>query len=201
MLLSSISTDSWGYVPHIAISLGVVIFAIASLAATEILPPHPFSWRELSRPKTLGAVVLLLMGTLPFAGALVTIFVDPVTTLRPILVELGLVRGAGAVVEKNIRGIWGEPGCAVTYTIILKDGLLTIRSLKSVAGQDPMNIKMEAERGFGNRLVAVVREPLENRGEQHRFIYSEIGGGSREQLTWEIVKRGMPNILDRCEPE
>jgi hypothetical protein len=202
LALRGVPTDEFGYAPHLLVILVVAIFVIASLAITEIIPWHSRSLRDWSRPKVLGSFVGLIMGALGLAAGVTPIFNPPAATeeslqaVRKQLEAGGITRGVASLVEAHIAGIWGEPGCQVTYNFALDKGLLTVTSIKSVTGQSPLMLELQAEPGVGGRLVSSVLMPLPQRGDQHEFLYEKAG--AREFLTWVIKKREISLKLDRC---
>ena len=216
LALRGVPTEDFGYAPHLLILLVVAIFVIASLAITEIIPWRSRSLRDWQRPKVLGSFVGLIMGALGLAVGLTPIFNPPAATdqmvkelserteatgksvddVRKRLEEAGVTRGAASLVERHINGTWGEPGCRVTYELALDNGLLKVESRQSVAGQSPLKMELQAEPGTGSRLVTSVVMPLNDRGDQHEFLYQRAG--AREFLIWVIKKREISLQLDRC---
>ena len=202
LALRGVSVEDFGYFPHLLVLLAVAIFLIASLAITDIIPWHSENLRDWSRPKVLGSFIALIMGSLGLAAGLTPIFNSPAATAKSLadvskrLEEAGITRGDDSQIEKYIYGSWGEPGCHVTYHIALDKGLLTVVSRKSVDGQVPLKIELQAERGGANRMVASVIDPLKERGEQHEFLYEQAG--THEFLTWIIKRREISLRLDRC---
>jgi hypothetical protein len=201
--LRGVPSEQFGYVPHLLILLAVAIFIVASLAITEIIPWHSRSLRDWSRPKVLGSFVGLMMGAIGLAAGLTPLFNPPAATEKTVedvrrrLEDAGITRGQESLVEKNINGIWGEPGCQVTYDLALEKGLLKVASVKSVTGQRSLQLELQAEPGAGGRLVASVVMPVADRGNQHEFVYERAG--TREFLTWVIKKRETSLKLDRCQ--
>ena len=216
LALRGVPTEDFGYAPHLLILLVVAIFVVASLAITEIIPWRSRSLRDWQRPKVLGSFVGLIMGALGLAAGLTPIFNPPAATEKTVeevrkrteatgktvdevhkrLEEAGVTRGATSLVERHINGTWGEPGCLVTYDLALDKGLLTVGSRQSVAGQRPLKMELQAEPGMGSRLVTSVVLPLNERGDQHEFLYQQAG--AREFLTWVAKKREVSLRLDRC---
>lgn len=208
-ILGNVSDDAVGKLPRILIILLLGIFITASLATTEIFPWHSRRFREWQRPKVLGSVVLLLLGSVAFIAGVAAVFAPPnateatasktlktVAQVQEHLIEAGITRGKNSLVEQHIDGLWGEPGCQVTYAVVLNNGLLTIASDNSVKGQNPFRIELETEPGRADRLVASVVMPLDERGDQHEFTYQVVG--AREFLSWVIKKREVSLKLDRC---
>jgi hypothetical protein len=175
LALRGVPTTEGGYGPHLLIVLAFSIFVTASLAITEIIPWGSRSLRDWQRPKVLGSFVGLIMGGLGLAVGLKPLFDPPVEEVRKRLEEAGVGSGKAALIEQHINGIWGEPGCQVTYGIGLDKGLLTIESQRSVAGQSPLRLELQAEPGRSHRLVASVALPLQYRGDQHEFLYERAG--------------------------
>jgi hypothetical protein len=201
--LRGVPQDEFGYGPHLLILLAVAIFVVASLAITEIIPWHSRSLRDWSRPKVLGSFVGLMMGAVGLAAGLTPLFNPPGATektleeVRKRLDDAGITRGQASLIERHINGLWGEPGCRVTYDLALHNGLLKVSSVKSVAGQSPLQYEFQAEPGTGGRLVTSVVVPLPDRGDQHEFVYEQAG--AREFLTWVRKKREISLKLDRCQ--
>ena len=203
LALRGVPTEEFGYAPHLLILLVIAIFITASLAITEIIPWGSTSLRDWQRPKVLGSFVGLIMGALGLAVGLTAIFNPPAATEKTLsdvkqrLEDAGITRGDASLIERHINGMWGEPGCQVTYDLALGKGQLTIASGKSVPGQNPLNMELAAEPGTGARLVTSVMMPLQERGDTHEFLYEQVG--TREFLTWVIKKREISLKLDRCQ--
>jgi len=202
MALRGVPSNEFGYAPHLLILLAVAIFLVASVAISQIIPWHSRSLRDWSRPQVLGSFVGLIMGALGLTAGLTPVFNPPAATektvdeVRKRLEDAGITRGAKSLVESQIVGTWGEPGCQVTYDLTFDKGLLTIASRRSVTGHSPLRMELQAEPGMGARLVASVVLPLNERGDQHEFLYER--SGAREFLTWVIKKREISLKLDRC---
>jgi len=210
LALRGVSTDEFGFTPHLLILLVIGISLIASLAITEIIPWGSRSFEDWRRPKVLGSFAGLTLGALGLVTGLTPIFSPPVATektvsdMRDRLQDAGIIRGADSLIERNIRGLWGEPGCQVTYQMELDKGLLTVSSQADAPGQNPLHIELQAEPGTSTRLVASVLNPLDQRGDQHEFLYEQSGSkpqSAREFLTWGIRKREISLKLDRCPQE
>lgn len=202
LALRGVPTDEFGYAPHVLILLVVAIFVTASLAITKIIPWGSRSLRDWQRPQVLGSFVGLIMGAVGLAAGLTPLFNPPAATektlaeVRDDLKNAGITKGNASLVERHIAGLWGEPGCQVSYDFALDNGLLTVASRRSVSGQSPLNLELKAEPGAGARLVASVLLPLQERGDQHEFLYEQAG--ARDFLTWVIRKREISLKLDRC---
>lgn len=209
IVLKNIPDESFGHWPRLLLVVMLGIFVVASLATTEIIPWRSRSFREWRRPKVLGSVVLLLMGGVAFVTGLANVFAPPVATeetgkkilgtvesVNSKLAEAGVAAGQSSLIEQHIAGLWGEPGCQVTYELTLNKGLLTVNSVRSVTGQSPLHMALEAQPGRSGHLVASVLSPTEERGEQHEFVYR--AAGDREFLAWMIKKRDLSLALDRC---
>lgn len=200
--LRGVPTDEFGYAPHLLIALVVAISIVASLAVTSIIPWHSRSLRDWARPKVLGSFVALIMGSLALAAGLVPLFNPPAATektvldIRRQLQDAGIAGGDASLIERAIAGRWGEPGCAVTYDIQKNKAHLSIASHRSVAGQSPLQLELQAEPGQGARMVASVIQPLDQRGEQHEFVYERAG--THEFLTWARKRHEISLKLDRC---
>ncbi len=203
--LNNVPTEPFGHAPRVLILLMLAIVVTASLAVTKIIPWRSLSFLEWQQPQVLGSFVGLIFGSLGLVVGLATVFNPPGATektveeIRDALEKGGIAKGQSSLVEKNIAGVWGEPGCQVTYQIRLDLGLLKIDSQKSALGQRPLVMELAAESGQARRLVASVIEPVGERGDQHEFVYERHG--TREFLTWIIKKREISLKLDRCSGE
>lgn len=194
--IGKVPTTEFGYWPRFLIAVILVISVTASLAITEIIPWRSRSFRDWRRPKVLASFLGLIMGAMVLANGLSLVFAPPPAKQETLEEVLDIIKGSDSLIERHIAGVWGEPGCAVTYTVALDNGLLMVESLKSIDGLAALKLKLKAEPGIGVRLVAGVLLPLEQRGDQHEFVYE--AAGALEFLTWAIKKREILLKLDRC---
>lgn len=199
--VANVPTDVFGQWPRVLILLVLVIAVVASLAITKVIPWGARSSREWLQPQVLGALVGLFINASGLTVGFTAVFNPPGATEKTQQEILAALRAAGVVggevslVERRIVGVWGEPGCAVTYQMQWNKRLLTVASKRSVPGQSPLFMQLKALPDVDNRLVAVVMEPLDERGNQHEFLFESHG--DREYLTW-MVKQQVALKLDRC---
>lgn len=77
---------------RILIAIMLVVFVVASLATTEIIPWHSTSLAEWRQPKVLGSVTLLLLGAAAFVVGIANVFApDPArqNTLDKVAIAVG----------------------------------------------------------------------------------------------------------------
>jgi hypothetical protein len=155
LVIANVSVREFGIWPRVLVVLLLAIFTVASLSSTEVLPWHSRSWADWRRPKVLGTVVYLLLGAAGFIAGIANAFDPPADreTQNAIRRDVAgvaqnteaLISGQGniadavgvgrpSLVRANIDGIWGEPGCAVTYRLRLNDRSLILSSLRDEPG-------------------------------------------------------------------
>ena len=227
LLLGNISTAQFGIWPRILIVGLLIIFVTASLATTEIIPWTSRSWTDWRRPKVLGTLVYMVLGGVGFVAGLANIFNPPAAEQQTLLEtkkDVGAVKrdtgqllkgqedigaavgvGAPSLIRQNIGGIWGRPGCAVTYSFTLSDRALKVRSIKSTTGMNPYNpeysVVAERNNAAANGERSSIMETTETVGFWPGFgvQFQYYTDGSTERLVWDHKKMTtMPLELGRC---
>jgi hypothetical protein len=113
--------------------------------------------------------------------------------------------GAPSLIRQKIAGVWGRPGCAVTYDFALDDRALTVRSVKSTAGMkryDPeFSVVADRNNLAANGERSSIMETTESVGFWPGFAvqFQYYTDGSTERLVWDHKKMAtMPLELVRC---
>jgi hypothetical protein len=96
----------------------------------------------------------------------------------------------------RIGGVWGEPGCAVTYRFRIVDRALIIDSLRQPPHTEPYHLVATITPASGDVLNVVGEEPATARGSAATFTYST--NGVVQRLRWDDRVRPVPLDLDRC---
>jgi hypothetical protein len=108
--------------------------------------------------------------------------------------ELGAT--GNSIARAKIPGIWGEPGCAVTYRFEIREKALTISSLKSEPGMVAYKGVGSIEAEQGNVLKTATASEGATKGISVAFRYQN--DGIKERLIWEDKANEMPTVLERC---
>lgn len=198
--------------------LAGIAVLLASLYRQELLPWKP------SRKKSDSAVVkssgfLEVIGQfVGFASALLGM-ISPTAVIesepgaieaeaRRANVQLEAVRKSndaiaqqlGASVNSTARekipGVWGEPGCAVTYRFEIKEKALIIESLKSPPEMEDYSALGTIEAEQGNLLKTSTVSRGADKGVAAEFRYES--NGVTEALFWHDKSREMAIRLQRC---
>jgi hypothetical protein len=91
----------------------------------------------------------------------------------------------------KIEGVWGEPGCAVSFRFLVNRQALLIESVRKPAGEAPYRAV--------STIVSVSDNGIETRGEDFRAaVISYWTNGVAEQLTWDDGPDRPPGKLRRC---
>jgi hypothetical protein len=210
MTFANISRERLGIWPWIFLSGLLALFFIASLAWEQVIPPlNRTSVKEWRKPKVFGGIVYLFLAATGFIVGVANIFDPPAS--RADLIDVGnsikedtgaiLVRqgdignalGVGRVslIRRNIDGIWGEPGCAVTYRLALNDRSLVMTSLRDEPGMAPFReeytISSDADRAgpSGERLSIMETNEVAGPHDGQGVIFTYGGNGTSAWLEWK----------------
>ena len=103
---------------------------------------------------------------------------------------------------KEVNGIWGRPGCKVTYDILIKQNSLSMTSLKSdglAPFQSIGTITGKSQIIGANAksvLINTTTENGEDRGKSYDFIYED--NGAIKRLKRVDKSRGLEVSFDYC---
>jgi len=137
VVVKNVPIANFGVLPRVLVVVLLVLFVIASFATTEVIPWHSRSWIEWRRPKVLGHIVYLLLGAAGFIGGVANIFGEPLASRKDVQAlsdKFGI--GRASLVREHIGGLWGRPGCKVTYRATLRYPVLSFVSEKDPPGVD-----------------------------------------------------------------
>jgi hypothetical protein len=96
----------------------------------------------------------------------------------------------------RIVGVWGEPGCAVTYRFRIAGGALIIDSIRQPPHTDSYHLVATIAPVSADVINVVGEEPSTARGSAATFTY--FTNGVTQRLRWDDRVRPVPLDLDRC---
>ncbi len=227
LVFGGVPVRDFGIWPRVLVLALLALFAVASLASTEVIPWGSRSWAEWRRPKVLGTIVYLLLGAAGFIAGVANIFNPPLAdqatqlAIRNEVGEIGndtdvLIAGQGNIAEamgigrislvrENIRGVWGEAGCAVTYRFGLNDRSLVMSSLRDEPGMAPFReeytILADTDRAgpSGERLSIMDTTEVGGAHDGQSVTFTYGGNGSSAWLEWKHRSQGInAQRLVRC---
>jgi hypothetical protein len=102
-----------------------------------------------------------------------------------------------SVARKSVPGIWGEPGCTMTYRFQIREKALIIESVKSPPGMNPYRAIGTIEAEQGNLLKTSTVSNGADKGVAAEFRYDS--NGVVESLYWHDKSREMAIRLQRCD--
>ena len=189
----------------------VVVFALATLGSVVAavvnaggLPRPGAGVKAFLEPPVLSRLLMAILSGLAVAGSFAPMF-DPraVTTEDLKQTEDRIIAAQKPALPpplpilSGINGVWGEPGCAVTYRFELRDDWLTVVGVKLPPGakSEPKSFTVVPDQKR-QTLVGTVQEPLAERGRADLFSY--FTDGKHERLTWKPQKDPVGLELDRC---
>lgn len=189
-------------IPFLAVvAVGAVVATLITSRDTPVRGMPLSSWLE---PKAIAAVFLAIVAGFSAVSLGLTV-IEPrgAVESKPRAIETKVDRllertpeaPPPARIREKIVGVWGEPGCAVTYRFSLKDKALTIDGERRPAGAPPWRLVATETGSEGDVLHAVGEAPAEAKGDAVTFTYS-VGGV--ERLTWDDQSGSVPLELDRC---
>lgn len=182
------------------------IGAIAGLFATEGAPLDARHWTAWLQPRPISFLFLAIFGSAGFMLDVLSIFEPrPAVESQPGAIEQGVNEIRVAVAPKatelprirlKLSGIWGEPGCAVTYRFAIRERALIVDSVRRPAGTPPHHLVATIVREHGDVMNITGEEPATARGKATTFTY--VTNGVIERLTWDDETTPVPLELDRC---
>lgn len=208
MVIANLPTGVLGIGPRVVVVALLAIFVCASLATTEIIPWGSRSWVHWRSPKVLGAVIYLVLGAAAFVAGVATIFNPPAAEQKTLVATQRAVIATGQKVDAIttmlkppasphlMNGVWGEPGCAVTFNLALKGDALIMTTKTLPAGYPAWRSVATITTRTTNEIQTVVDEPLADRGQAAVFTYR--GNGVTEHLIWRPIHSQVSTTLDRC---
>lgn len=226
LLIEKIDFARFGYWPRVMVLVLFFVSLFASLGATEVLPIGSRKIEDWLKLKVLGASVLTVIAAISFVVGLIPLFDPPAATeqtaraildvatktqedaeatrevtegISAALTEAGLVARDRQVLAGLVGGVWGEPGCEVTFRLELTSDELSMRSINAPDGVPPLNSIGEIDAIRGSTVKTTTRFPIEYRGNSVEFTY--VSSGTLETLIWNDRSRDHSVTLDRCNRE
>lgn len=193
-------TSAWAIVLVIAIAL---IAAATALITKEGLP-WGRRWHAWLQPLPIAYIYIAIFAAFGLAGGVLS-QIKPAPEKGPSGVEEGIdrilaeVRPRPAATPRillKLPGIWGEPGCAVTYRFQVRGQALLVDSVRYPPGTAAHHLVATIERAAGDVVNVTGEQPEPARGKAAVFTY--ITNGVTERLTWDDRVSPVPLTLDRC---
>lgn len=116
--------------------------------------------------------------------------------VKQILTEVAPPPAAPARIRLKLPGVWGEPGCAVTYRFRIEDRALLVDAERRPEGERPYRLVATIINAEGDAMNVTGEAPEAARGKAATFGYAT--NGAIERLTWDDQVRPVPIKLDRC---
>ncbi|MEL6709055.1 MAG: hypothetical protein AAFP79_12305 [Pseudomonadota bacterium] len=159
---------------------------------SDTSPPHVPS-RKL---------VLAVIGGVFGVGLALTMW--QVTSLSP--VGIGETPTSQSLAADKLSGLWGEPGCSVTYRFDVLDRALKVTRVAREAGMGDLEIEFSIFPGVespsleGERTTAFETVQVNGQHEGKNVTFRHITNGSTERIVWAHRKPPPPAItLENCE--
>lgn len=116
--------------------------------------------------------------------------------VRQILAKVAPSASVRARIARRLPGLWGEPGCTVTYRFAIRDRALIVETERRAPGAPPYRLVATITALQGDVLEARGEEPAAARGSAATFTY--VTNGSTERLSWDDQINPVRLELDRC---
>lgn len=194
----------------VAARVGLALFGCMALAAglidAGLFDTHRRSIRGLMRPQALSGIALAILtafGALTDAVSLLS--PRPVVESEPLKIERQLQTLVDHAEGKTttpsmalakIPGVWGEPGCGVTFRFAVEGKALNVTAEKLPPGAAPYQLIAVIDHVEHMSIVVHGEHPAEARGRAASFTLASIGG--LERLVWDDKSLPTPVELDRC---
>jgi hypothetical protein len=183
-----------------------VLASLSALLATEGAPVGARRWMTWLQPRPIAFLFgAIFVGFGTMTDALALFEPRPATESEPGAIEKGVNQILTAVgpepsavprIRLKLPGVWGEPGCAVTYRFRISDRALLVDSLRHPAGTAPHHLIATIVRVDSDLMDVFGEQPEEARGKAATFTY--FTNGRTERLTWDDQTSIVPLELDRC---
>lgn len=187
----------------------LLVCAALLLATIAVTPDLSLKagWRAWVKPRPASHFLLAAVAAVESTIALSSVFQTPALTRQELQAELDkmrreLAKGEAAKAPSRIiaaiPGIWGEPGCAVTYDFAVDGETLSIVYRRRVPGHPPWRAYGRILPGDGNpnHIDVELRAPISDRGTLAGFTLT--GSGPSAQLDWHNGPVGASQPLVPC---
>lgn len=208
------SAIEMGKGPWVALFLFVLgaLAAFTALFATESAPWDARHWTAWLKPRPIAFIFLAIFagfGTMTNAlalfeprpavesapGAIETTVNAIETTAKEIREAVRPKAQEPPRIARKLPGVWGEPGCAVTYRFGVTGEALTIETVLRPPNTSPWRGVATIVSKDGDVMQVRMEQP--DRGAAVTFTY--LTNGVTERLRWHDQSRPVPLDLDRCE--
>jgi hypothetical protein len=205
LLVGSTAMET-GKGPWIALALFAVgvIASLAALFATQGAPLGAKRWATWLQPRPIAFLfAAIFVGFGAMTDALALFEPRPAVESEPGAIEqaVNAIRAAVAPtppapprIRLKIVGIWGEPGCAVTYRFRIEGQALIIESVRPPPATAPWRGVATILSARGDIMEVRMEQP--ERGGAVTFTY--LTNGVTERLRWHDQSRSVPLDLDPC---
>lgn len=113
--------------------------------------------------------------------------------------------GEQSLIRRNVVGLWGEPGCGVTYRFELRQNALLIASQDRAPGVDAMDWEYTVDEGRDIAAAGLRRSVFEGReikgfhpNQSYEFLLED--NGSTQTMLWRNLGEDQnPLKLGRCD--
>lgn len=184
-----------------------VIAVLAALFASSDAPVGARRWTAWLKARPIALIFVAIFAAFGvMTDALSLLAPRPAVESAPGAIEAGINEIRKAVRPKaaepprirlKLPGVWGEPGCAVTYRFAIRDRALIVDSVRRPAGAPPHHLVATIIGAGGDVMNVAGEEPAAARGTAATFTYAT--NGVTERLMWDDQVRPVPLELDRCE--
>jgi len=190
-------------IPFLAlIAIGAVIATLITGRDTPVRGMPLSSWLE---PKAIASVFLAIVAGFSAVSLGLTV-IEPRSAVesRPLAIESKVdtllkrtpTAPPPARIREKIGGLWGEPGCAVTYRFTLRDKALIVDGERRPAGEAPWTLVATVTSAEGDVVNVVGEQPARAKGSAAAFTY--VTNGVTERLVWDDQGDEVPVELERC---
>lgn len=116
--------------------------------------------------------------------------------VKQILTKVAPPPAAPPRIRLKLPGVWGEPGCRVTYRFAIRDQALLVDAERRPDGAPPYRLVATITASEGDAINVTGEQPASARGKAATFTYWT--NGATERLTWDDQVSPAPLELDRC---
>lgn len=103
---------------------------------------------------------------------------------------------ARAKLAKSMSGLWGEPGCDVTWRVAIDGAALRATLEKKPVGQGAFELLASITSATATQLSVVGETPQAAKGRAATFVLDQ--SGAIPKLTWDDRSSDVPLVLEPC---
>lgn len=178
----------------------------AALFSTDAAPTSSRHWTAWLQPRPIAILFLAIFaGFATMTDALALFEPRPAVESRAGAIEEALKTVVAQTTPKAARparirerlpGIWGEPGCRVSYRFAIRDDALVAQWDRPPPDAGPWRLVATITKAEDDVIEVRGEEPAEARGRAATFTY--VTNGVTERLIWDDQGSHVPLELDRC---